>query len=86
MTLTTIGDIKSLNQTSLKNVTEFNCLGSNIASFEKDVQVRIAKAWGALEKLRPIWKSNLPDKVKRDFFKAVVDSVLIYGVAPTLRC
>jgi len=54
MTLNTIGDIKSLNRTLLKNVTEFNYFGRNIASSEKDVQVRIAKAWGALEK--PIWK------------------------------
>jgi len=35
------GDIKALNETSLENVTEFNYLGSNIASSEKDIKVRI---------------------------------------------
>ena len=50
------GDIQSLSQTTLKQVEEFNYLGSNIASFEKDVKVRIAKGWAALGKLVTIWK------------------------------
>ena len=48
-------------------------------STEKDVLVRIAKAWSALNRLRVIWKSALPDKIKINFFRAVVETVLLYG-------
>ena len=41
-TFKTNGDIKSLNQTTLKQVGEFNYLGRNIVSSEKDVEVRIS--------------------------------------------
>ena len=33
-------------------------LGSNIASTDKDVDTRIAKAWAALNILNSIWKST----------------------------
>ena len=79
MTFNVNSDIRSLNQTLLKLVEEFIYLGSNIASSEKDVEVRIAKAWAALDKLATIWNSNLPEKTKRDFFRATVELVLIYG-------
>ena len=29
--------------------------------------------------MNTIWKSNLPDSLKRDFFRSVVESVLLYG-------
>ena len=41
--------------------------------------IRITKVWAALNKLTRIWKSNLPDDLKRSFFRAVVESVLLYG-------
>ena len=69
----------TLDQTSLKQVTEFTYLGSNIASTERDIEIRISKAWTALDKLRTVWKSTLPDKLKREFFRAVVEPVLVYG-------
>ena len=65
----------------LKNVNEFSYLGSNIASTEKDVVTRITKAWTALDILRMIWKSTLPDGMKRQFFRAVVELVLVYGLS-----
>ena len=70
---------KDLKGTTLKEVEHFTYLGSNISSTEKDVMIRIAKAWSALNRLRTIWKSSLPDNTKRNFFRAVVESVLIYG-------
>ena len=79
ITFNTNGEIKAKNETPLKNVKEFTYLGSNIASSEKDVDTRIAKAWAALDKLKSIWTSSLPEKLKRDFFRATVKSVLIYG-------
>ena len=72
------GEIRTLNRTSLKRVNEFVYLGSNISSTERDVDIRIGKAWAALDKLKVIWKSNLPENLKRNFFRATVESVLIY--------
>ena len=54
-------------------------LGSNIVSTEKDVLIRISKAWSALDRLQTIWKSTLPEQTKKGFFRAVVESVLLYG-------
>ena len=74
-----VGAIETLNETLLKKVDDFVYLGSNIASTEKDVLIRILKAWSALDRLRTIWKSTLPEQIKKGFFRAVVESVLLYG-------
>ena len=71
--------IETLNETLLKKVDDFVYLGSNIASTEKDVLIRILKAWSALDRLRTIWKSTLPKQIKKGFSRAVVESVLLYG-------
>ena len=60
-------------------VEDFTYLGSNIKSTDKDIQIRKAKAWAALNKLDKIWKSDLNINLKRNFFSAVVESVLLYG-------
>ena len=51
-----------------------SCIGST----EKDIQIIIAKAWSALNSMQEIWKSKMPDKLKRNFFRAAVESVLVY--------
>ena len=48
-------------------------------STESDISIRIGKAWGALNKLDSIWKSNLNKSIKAEFFRATVESVLLYG-------
>ena len=63
----------------VKVVDNFTYLGSEIASTQKDVNCRIGKAWTALNKLDLIWKSSLPQNLKRRFFQATVESVLLYG-------
>ena len=73
------GAIEILNKTLLKKVDDFVYLGSNITSTEKDVPIRISKACSALDRLRTIWKSTLPEQIKKGFFRAVVESVLLYG-------
>ena len=73
------GSMKTVAGKPLKLVDTFTYLGSNIASTEKDVNIRIGKAWGALDGLHIIWKSNIPDEMKREFFRAIVESVLMYG-------
>ena len=43
------GAIETLNEILLKKVDDFVYLGSNIDSTEKDVLIRISKAWSALD-------------------------------------
>ena len=71
--------IKSLNAETinLENYVNYHC--SFIASTEQDVNIRLGKAWTALNGMNNIWKSNLPDQLKRNFFRATVESVLVYG-------
>ena len=72
-------DITTLHGTPLKLVDKFTYLGSSVSSTETDIDTRLAKAWTAIDKLSIIWKSDLTDKMKRSFFKAVVVSILLYG-------
>ena len=73
------GDISTLEGTPLKLVDKFTYLGSSVESTEKDIETRLTKAWTAFNRLSIIWKSDLTDKMKRSFFKAVVTSILLYG-------
>ena len=54
-------------------------LGSSVSSTEKDIDMRLTKAWTAIDWLSIIWKSDLTDKMKRSFFQAAVVSILLYG-------
>ena len=51
------GNITSKSGVAIKSVDEFNYLGINIHSTEKDIINRKAKAWKALDGLTVIWKS-----------------------------
>ena len=75
----TEGTITAQNGCDLEQVNDFNYLGSKIISSENDIQVRIGSAWSALNKLTPIWKSNLDVSIKREFFRATVEYVLTYS-------
>ena len=70
--------ISTLEGTSLKLVDKFTYLGSSVSSTEKDINIRLTKAWTAINKLSIIWKSDLTDKMKRSFFQAAVVSILLY--------
>ena len=72
------GFMKTVAGKPPKLVDTFTCLGSNIASTEKDVNIRIGKAWGALDGLHIIWKPNIPDEMKREFFRAIVKHMYTY--------
>ena len=67
-----------LDGTPLKLVDKFTYLGSSVSSTEKDTDMRLMKAWTAINRLSIIWKSNLTDKMKRSFFPAAVASILLY--------
>ena len=74
-----IGDISTLDRTSLKLVDKFTYLGSSVSSTEKDIDTQLTEAWTAIDRLSIIWKSDLTDKMKRSFFQAAVVSILLYG-------
>ena len=74
-----IGDISTLNSSSLKLVDKFTYLESSVSSTETDINTWLVKAWTAINRLSVIWKSDLTDKIKRSFFQAVVVSILLYG-------
>ena len=73
------GDISTLEGTSLKLVDRFTYLRSSVSSTEKDTDMRLTKAWTAIDKPSIIWKSDLTDKMKCSFFQDAVVSILLYG-------
>ena len=79
ITVNAEGTITAQNGCDLEQVNDFNYLGSKIISLENDIQVRIGSAWSALNKLTLVWKSNLDVSIKREFFRATVESVLTYS-------
>ena len=48
----------------LKLVGQFIYLGSNISSTESDVNICLAKAWNAIDRLSVIWKVNVSNKTR----------------------
>ena len=64
-------DISTLDGSSLKLVCKFINLGSSVSSTEKDIDMRLTKAWTAI--------NHMTDKMKRSFFQAAVVSILLYG-------
>ena len=82
------GDISTLEGSSLKLEDKFTYLGSSVSSTEKDIGMRLTKAWTAIDRLSIIWKSDLTNKMKRSFFQSAVVSILLYGCTtwtPTKR-
>ena len=73
------GDISTLNGGPLKLVDKFTYFGSSVSSIENDINMRLAKSWNTVDRLSIIWKSDLSDKIKCNFFQAVVLSILLYG-------
>ena len=73
------GNISILSGSSLKLADRFTYLESSVSSTEKDIDTRLAKSWTATDSLSVIWKSELTDKMKHSFFRAVVVSILLFG-------
>ena len=72
-------DISTRNSSSLKLVDKFTYQGSSVSSTETYIDTRLAKEWTAIDRLSVIWKSDMTDKIKRSFFQAAVESILLYG-------
>ena len=67
---------------SLTWLNKFTYVGSCVSSTENDINMRQAKACTAIDRLSIIWKSDLSDKMKHNFFQVVVVSLLLYGCTP----
>ena len=65
--------ISTLSSKPLKLVDQFTYLGSNISSTESDVNIH------AIDWLLIIWKSDISDKIKQNFFQPEAVLVLQYG-------
>ena len=72
-------EIKSMNGSSLKKVSDFKYLGAYVPNSFHDFKIRKALAWSAMNKLERIWKSNLHNSLKIKFFRACVESILLYN-------
>ena len=73
------GDISTLNSGSLELEDKFTYLGSSVSSTKNDINMRLAKARIAIDRLSIVWKSGLSDKIKRNSFQTAVESILLYG-------
>ena len=77
--LTLLGDISTRNGGSLKLVNIFTYIWIVVSSTEIDINIWLAKAWTAIDKLSIIWKSNYSEIIKCQFFQAAVVSKLLHG-------
>ena len=50
-----------------------------ISSTDCNVIIRWGQAWTATDRISAIWKSNLSDKIKREFYPSEAMSVLLYN-------
>ena len=73
------GDFSTVNSCSLKSVDKFMYLSSSVSSTESGINMSLAKAWMAINRLAITWKSELSNKIKRNFFSVVIVSILLYG-------
>ena len=71
------GAISTLNGHPLKLVEKFTYLSSNISSIESDVNMHLVKMWSAIGRLSIIWKFDLSNKIKEDFFHEVIVSITL---------
>ena len=62
-------DISTLNGGSLKLVDKFTYLGSSFSSTENDINTWLTKARIVTDRILVLWKSNISDKIKRNFSK-----------------
>ena len=83
--------LKTNDGTELEKVEDFKYLGSWVDSTDKDIKIRKAQAWQALNKMNCMWNSNMRKETKVRFFIAAIESILLYGceswiVIPKIEC
>ena len=70
--------VSTVKGASLKLVDKFTYLRSSVSSTENGINMRLAKTWSAIDRLSVMWKSDLSDKIKRNFFQGAVVSILLH--------
>ena len=71
--------LHTFDGTYLEWKDDFKYLGSWVDNSEKDISIRKAQAWRALNGMTKIWKSNMIKDLKIRFFIATIESILLYG-------
>ena len=61
------GDISTLKSGPLKLLDKFTYIESSVSLTKKDINMWLAEAWTAIDRLSVIWASDLIDKMKRSF-------------------
>ena len=69
--------LKTNDGTELEKVEDFKYLGSWVDSTDKDINIRKAQAWHALNKMNCMWNSNMRKEIKVRFFVAANESVRV---------
>ena len=69
----------ALSGRPLKFIDKFTYLGSSVSSTESDINMRLLKVWTIIDGQSIIWKFDLSDKIKWDFFQTVAVSILLNG-------
>ena len=64
-------DISTLKGGSLKLLDKIIYLGSSISFTENNINMQLEKTWTAIYRLSVIWKSDLCDKIKPNFFPGI---------------
>ena len=70
--------VQSIFGSVINQVQDFKYLGSFIISTKRYINIRIAKAWAALNSMNIICKSKISTHLKRHFFREAVESELVY--------
>ena len=72
-------DVMVKSGKSLKTVENFKYLGVWTENTSEDFAVRKVLAWSVCHKMKKMWNSNLPGRMKISLFLTTVESVLLYG-------
>ena len=72
-------NIKSISGAEISQVNDFKYLGAHVPNCMNDFNSRKSLAWSSVNKLERIWKSNISRDLKIKFFRACVESILIYN-------
>ena len=62
-----------------EKLEDFKYLVSWVDRTDKDIKIRKAQAWQALNMINCIWNSNMRKEIKVRFFVAAIESILLYG-------
>ena len=69
----------SLNGNYLKQIGDFQYLGSWVNSCSKEITGCIAKVYNAVSKFSFVWKLKMKTNLKVQFYCALIETTLLHG-------